>query len=200
MAKQTHLDFLLTLKLPRIEAAGASPAIRFADVPEILRAAFETFMISTACPVIDGELCAWAQDWDRFLWREKAKCHAGMEAGSRALGARGPRPGDLDGAPLMSDWLIIWHPFWKTLVLVGSPSGHPTCKGRLMHSSPLCGIDIGGRWARTVSRWYRLEGMSNVEEFSAKYGVSLLSIERTTRSLAQAKVILAGFTEGGRIH
>jgi hypothetical protein len=58
VAKQTHLDFLLTLKLPRIENAGASPAIRLANVPAILREVFEAFMISAACPVIDGEVCA----------------------------------------------------------------------------------------------------------------------------------------------
>jgi TPR repeat protein len=52
---------------------------------------------------------------------------------SRIMGARGPHPGELDSAPLMSDWLIIWHPFGTTLVLLGSPLGYANAQYNLAH-------------------------------------------------------------------
>lgn len=200
MAEKTYLDFLLTLKLPVIKNSDGSSAIMFADVPESLREPFKIFMIGVARPVIYGELCAWTPDWDLFLLQEKARCHADMEAGSLVAGARGPHPDELDGAPLMSDWLIVWHPHWERLVLIGAPSGHPTCKGRVTRSSPICGIDAEGRWARTISRWYRLGAKSNLEKFSTKYGLTELGLEKVVRSLEQAQIILACYTGKDKLH
>lgn len=41
--------------------------------------------------------------------------------------------------------------------LIGSVSGHPRLGNRLITTSQLFMIDPNGRWARTLSRFYRLD-------------------------------------------
>jgi hypothetical protein len=63
---------------------------------------------------------------------------------------------DLAGdAPYLDRWALGKRP---AASLIGYASGHPVLPGtgRLIATSDLCLISEDGRWARTLSRWYRL--------------------------------------------
>lgn len=63
---------------------------------------------------------------------------------------------DLAGeAPHLDRWALGKRP---AACLIGYTSGHPVLPGtgRLIATSDLCLISEDGRWARTLSRWYRL--------------------------------------------
>ena len=51
------------------------------------------------------------------------------------------------------------------LTLMGSAPNHPICVGDLIVTSRLCGICKDGTWARTISRWYRLEHPATLDAF-----------------------------------
>jgi hypothetical protein len=74
----------------------------------------------------------------------------------RDLDLRGrPSNADLRHAPTLSTWT-----FGELLVpcLVGEVVGHPLLGNRpRIHTSQLIAIDTDGGWARTWSRFYRLE-------------------------------------------
>jgi hypothetical protein len=74
----------------------------------------------------------------------------------RELDLRGrPSIADLRHAPVLATWM-----FGEMLVpcLVGEVVGHPLLGNRpRIHTSQLIAIDAHGGWARTWSRFYRLE-------------------------------------------
>lgn len=57
--------------------------------------------------------------------------------------------------PHLDRWMLGKRP---VTCLIGHASGHPVLPGtgRLIATSDLCLISEDGRWARTLSRWYRL--------------------------------------------
>ncbi len=68
----------------------------------------------------------------------------------------GRSPIDLpEDAPLLDRWALAQRP---ATCLVGRSSGHPLLPGedRAIATSDLWLISADGRWARTLSRWYRL--------------------------------------------
>lgn len=67
---------------------------------------------------------------------------------------RGPSPGDLEGAPLLSNWFL--HSRDGLTVAEGEVSGHPEIRDPWVTTSPVIGLDQKAGWMRTSSRWYRL--------------------------------------------
>jgi hypothetical protein len=66
---------------------------------------------------------------------------------------RGP-PAVLEEAPLLEDWVPV---LTQTgLHLVGYAVGHPVRGNRMVMTPPLWWADPDCRWARTLSRFYRL--------------------------------------------
>jgi hypothetical protein len=77
---------------------------------------------------------------------------------------RAPTEADLRDAPLLSMWGVSM----TGESLVGYVSGHPTLQGAITTSYVLA-IDKDKRWARTISRWYRL-GESIVDSINRSRG------------------------------
>ncbi|WP_439602113.1 DUF6634 family protein [Devosia sp.] len=65
-----------------------------------------------------------------------------------------PSSTELAEAPTLRDWNVVTRP---CLALVGEVEGHPSIADHQPAvTSELCAIDPGERWARTMSRFYRL--------------------------------------------
>lgn len=68
-----------------------------------------------------------------------------------------PMPETLAGAPVLRHWLPVLDP-GAVPCLIGNVSGHPKLEdGKRINTSKLLALDPAGGWARTWSRWYRLE-------------------------------------------
>jgi hypothetical protein len=66
-----------------------------------------------------------------------------------------PTPADLAEAPVLRDWSTLLR---SCMALAGSVEGHPTIADhRPAITSELFAIDSDRLWARTMSRFYRLE-------------------------------------------
>jgi hypothetical protein len=65
-----------------------------------------------------------------------------------------PTPADLEGAPLLVDWRLTFT--LHGLSLTGFAAGHPLLGSKNIVTSPLWVVDHDLRWARTLSRFYRL--------------------------------------------
>jgi hypothetical protein len=63
-------------------------------------------------------------------------------------------PAILEEAPLLEDWVPVLAQ--TGLHLVGYAVGHPVCGNRMVMTTPLWWADPDCRWARTLSRFYRL--------------------------------------------
>jgi hypothetical protein len=88
--------------------------------------------------------------FDAMLVRLKALV-ADMEAVQAGIVAGGLS----EDAPLLDRWSLAQRP---STCLIGRSSGHPLLPGedRAIATSDLWLISADGRWARTLSRWYRL--------------------------------------------
>ena len=65
-----------------------------------------------------------------------------------------PTAAELANAPLIVDWCCVLTPVG--LSLAGFVAGHPMLGNRTARTSQLWAADAGGRWVRTLSRYYRL--------------------------------------------
>ena len=77
---------------------------------------------------------------------------------------RGPRPAELEEAPLLTDWWLEPEEFY--LRAAGRCSGHPTIDHPYVTTSPVIGLDPECRWMRTRSRFYRLGPPFDAEQLS----------------------------------
>lgn len=189
MTTTVDLDYLLMLKLPTITPDDMSPVVRLSDVPEGLRSALDQYQFLAARPILDGEVCVWLHDWNRFLRRHILNVHAAMHGRSLQLGLDGPSAEDLARAPILSNWLMIR--CGDEARLIGTPTGHPTCHGKAMRSSPLCGLDPALRWARTISRWYALSNPVTGPQFLALHGPGAMLASTDVISVDEALEIIA---------
>lgn len=78
----------------------------------------------------------------------------------------GPTPEQLDGAPEISNWFLIWRD--GDLVRAdGDVSGHPTISEPWITTSPVLGYHFDFEkeegWLRSRSRWYRLGRMRVID-------------------------------------
>lgn len=68
-----------------------------------------------------------------------------------------PTPEALADAPVLRDWLAAID-FAGVPCLAGTVTGHPRLgDGKRIFTSVLIALDPGGKWARSRSRWYRLD-------------------------------------------
>lgn len=68
-----------------------------------------------------------------------------------------PTPEILADAPVLRDWLAALD-FAGVPCLAGTVTGHPRLDdGKRIFTSVLVALDPGGEWARSRSRWYRLD-------------------------------------------
>jgi hypothetical protein len=65
-----------------------------------------------------------------------------------------PTAADLARAPLLVDWRFMLT--WAGAGLVGFVAGHPLLGTKHIATSPLWALDPALRWARTLSRFYKL--------------------------------------------
>jgi hypothetical protein len=65
-----------------------------------------------------------------------------------------PTAADLAQAPLLVDWKLMLG--WSGLCLIGFVAGHPLLGAKTIATSPVWTLDPALRWARTLSRFYRL--------------------------------------------
>jgi hypothetical protein len=72
----------------------------------------------------------------------------------RIAAGHAPTPADLDHAPLLVDWRLTLT--WNGFCLTGFAAGHPRLGARTIVTSHLWALDPERRWARTLSRFYRL--------------------------------------------
>jgi hypothetical protein len=72
----------------------------------------------------------------------------------RIAAGHAPTPVDLAQAPLLVDWKLMLS--WSGLCLVGFAAGHPLLGAKTIATSPLWVLDPALRWARTLSRFYKL--------------------------------------------
>lgn len=163
------LDKLMKLTLPVVAGELGHPFIRIVDVPPSLRAGFEAYLMGVSGPVIDGQPCASHHDWQSFLHSERSRQYERMRTTSLELGKRAPSDADLATAAILTDWVPLRDPDFPGALLLGRPSNHPFCKGPISNTSRLCGIDLHGRWARTASRWYRLDRMTTLANLNVSY-------------------------------
>ncbi|MFX0547338.1 DUF6634 family protein [Roseovarius sp. S1116L3] len=157
-------DLALVAELERLDETKTG-AIPIASLSAPLQEAFERTHPLAACPVIDGEMCIQPADWLMFMARQKQAAMRRMRKRSLRLAWNGPTASDLARAPVLSHWLVILEPRMIGLALMGSAPDHPTCVGELIATSRLCGICKDGTWARTASRWYRLEHPFTLDAF-----------------------------------
>lgn len=72
----------------------------------------------------------------------------------RVAAGTAPMASDLKNAPLLVDWQPALT--WNGICLAGFVAGHPLLGNRKIVTSHLWALDPGLRWARTLSRFYRL--------------------------------------------
>ncbi|MAU45421.1 MAG: hypothetical protein CMP09_11480 [Yangia sp.] len=77
----------------------------------------------------------------------------------------GPEPDDLQGAPMIDNWFLIWRD-GDVVRADGDVHGHPTIDAPWVTTSPVLGYDYDfdreEGWLRTISRWYRLGQLREV--------------------------------------
>ena len=67
----------------------------------------------------------------------------------------GPNAQDLDSAPFMDHWRMeIWG---KEIRLYGRCKDHPEIDDPNVTTSPLLALDLSAGWARSYTRWYRID-------------------------------------------
>jgi hypothetical protein len=72
----------------------------------------------------------------------------------RIVAGEAPTQADLEYAPPLVDWRLMLA--LSGLSLAGFVAGHPLLGARQIMTSPLWVLDPDLRWARTLSRFYRL--------------------------------------------
>ncbi|MEL6464380.1 MAG: DUF6634 family protein [Pseudomonadota bacterium] len=114
-----------------------------------------------------------------------------MRLRSLELAVTGPNENDLAQAPVLAGWVPIKSECGTWAHLVGAVDSHPASIGPMIRTSPLCGLDPDLRWARTVSRWYRLKGRSTPEDFHRKWGRKADGISAMAIEVWEAQAICA---------
>jgi len=135
---------------------GRSYALANSIPPEVLEA-LEALTPSVKYVKARRAWCLTVGEWLSCKERLISKLMQRMTGRSLELGIKGPFSYDLEQAPMLGPWIAIRDPQYGGAILIGMQVGHPTLKGPLINTSRLCAIDSGKAWARTASRWYRLD-------------------------------------------
>ena len=79
----------------------------------------------------------------------------GLRVAARIHEGHSPSEAELDSAPVISLWTL--EPVGEGLSrLAGIVVGHPRLRDGVCFTSAVLAMDPQMKWARTVSRWYRL--------------------------------------------
>jgi len=77
----------------------------------------------------------------------------------------GPEPDDLQGAPMIDNWFLIWRDS-DVVRADGDVHDHPTIDDPWVTTSPVLAYDYDFEreegWLRSISRWYRLGRLRDV--------------------------------------
>lgn len=57
----------LAKSVPVLERRGQPALVRVCDVPQPYRTQLDAWLVGKSSMLIDGEACAWVQDWRSFL-------------------------------------------------------------------------------------------------------------------------------------
>lgn len=118
----------------------------------------------------DGRRTLSASEWIAACHTMKQKLFGRMYLRSLRMAANGPDAAMIASAPCLRNWLPVRDAGDLHAVLIGLVCGHPILSARWIRTSRLCGIDPDGTWARTASRWYRLEDSSTAGEIAKQLG------------------------------
>ncbi|RPE67414.1 hypothetical protein EDD53_1823 [Pacificibacter maritimus] len=140
-------------------------------------------------PDSDGRFCMSAAEWMKVYHAAKTAIFERMRHRSFELALSGP--GDLSNAPTLKLWLPVRSSVGHGVALVGLVSGHPFVGDGWIRTSPLCGLDGNGDWARSTSRWYGLMEPSTPEVLRKATGLKPDAIARAALSLPEALARLA---------
>ncbi|WP_426954556.1 DUF6634 family protein [Muricoccus radiodurans] len=66
---------------------------------------------------------------------------------------RAPQPHDLEESPVVERWRYVAR---TVPTIVGVGKGHPRLRDGFVQTTEILAIDLVGRWARTLSRYYVL--------------------------------------------
>lgn len=175
-------DLKLLEAAKRADPACVGPSGDFVlkdSIPLEVREAIESLILDVQYIKIGQRWCMIRTDW--LFCRDSLITHlmTRMTRRSLELGKRGPTPGDLVDAPMLSPWIAIKDPQCGGAILVGSQTGHPFLKGQLINTSRLCGIDIDidRTWARTASRWYQLGDPASSKDMVERLGDRVAGLE-----------------------
>ena len=171
---------------------GASKYFVLKDsIPHDVREAIEALILRVKYVKIDQQWCMIRKDWLSYKDQLIAILMTRMTRRSLELGKRGPTPDDLGNAPMLSPWIAIKDPQCGGAILVGLQTGHPFLKGRLINSSRLCGIDINKTWARTASRWYRLDEQATEDDLGEQLGGKVAALKHLMLAFTQVQDVVA---------
>ncbi len=140
-------------------------SIRIASLPTALQDAFERLHPLLGRPEPGSDGCMNPADWLKYSALHYHRATQHMRKRSLRMAWAGPSADDLADAPVLSRWMTVIEPQFMYPALMGHAPDHPNCVGELIVTSRLCGLCKDSTWARTVSRWYRLEEPATLEAF-----------------------------------
>ncbi|WP_146180769.1 DUF6634 family protein [Thalassorhabdomicrobium marinisediminis] len=161
---------------PEVVSGARGKLFVVADtLPDDILASLESSGRPVKYVKVDAVWCVPIEVWLSCKRRLQSELMRRMTVRSLALGRVGPSSSDLEMAPSLSHWIGVKDPAFGGAILIGQQSGHPSLKGKFINTSRLCGIDPGGNWARTATRWYRLEAPADPEDVCRLYGAPGIS-------------------------
>jgi len=149
-------------------------------IPEGVLDEFEALSPPVRYVEIGSTWCLSLGQWISCKDRLIIKLATQMRKRSLLLGLEGPSSDDIRQAPTLSPWIAISDVQCGGVILVGMQTGHPTISGALINSSRVCGMAHDLSWARTFSRWYRLDAMVYRETLIEALGNRLAGLKHLT--------------------
>ncbi|MEL7281502.1 MAG: DUF6634 family protein [Pseudomonadota bacterium] len=190
-ADHALLEKLRSVRPLWIEGFNDGTLVRWDDIDPDLIALIREVAPNLEPILIEGARYVLPLEWvlaAEDVWRPVTNR---MRLRSLELAVIGPNENDLPQAPVLSSWVPIRSEYGISAHLVGEVDAHPASIGPMIRTSPLCGLDPDFRWARTVSRWYRLENRSTPEEVYRKWGRKAEGISAMAIEVWEAQAICA---------
>ena len=172
-------------------ASGGDSYVVTGSIPLEVLKAFEALTPSVRYVKVGPARCVPIGDWLSCRERLISKLMRRMTSRSFELGISVPTSDDLKNAPTLSPWIAIRDPEYGGAILVGMQTGHPTLRGPLISTSRLCGIDASRTWARTVSRWYRLNDPATADNLTERLGRKSAGLKARALEFSELQALIA---------
>ena len=188
------LNFVETWKTiePDIEKSPEGEVfVKIASIPPEIIKTIETSALSAKYVQVNGQSCLSLVDWKECREKLGTEIATRMRHRSLEIAILGPQLGDLEHAPLLSDWVATRDVEFGGAILVGMPTNHPTLQSELIHTSRICGFDPNKTWARTASRWYRLGAPATSEYLVGQAGLIMLGLEGIALDFQEIQALIA---------